>query len=141
MRDIILSPQFRAEKIRAHEHCVEMPYGKLCKPLANICIKHAVVYYLLHTKHKMATNRTPQHQREATNYLPEHLQMAKRDPPVLLVASSLKNVAALSHCFLSVVNKRRLDGKGDEPSPCLGRIWSRSGSQDTLLLGQPPHNR
>lgn len=46
----------------------------------------------------------------------------------------MKNVAALSQCFLSVVNKRRPDGKGGEPSTCLGGIWSRSGSQATLLL-------
>lgn len=35
--------------------------------------------------------------------------------------------------FLSVVNKRRLGGKGDEPSTCLEGKWSRSGSQATLL--------
>lgn len=55
--------------------------------------------------------------------------------PCSLTSENLvKNVDALSQCFLSVVNKRRLSEKGDEPSTCLGRMWPRSGSQATLLL-------
>lgn len=115
---------------------MEMPYGKLCEPLANICTKHALVYYLLHTKHKMATESLPAP--AGGNKLPSPLTDGKTGPtcaPCSLISeNAVKNVAALSQCFLSVVNKRRLDGKGGEPSTCLGGIWSRSGSQATLLL-------
>lgn len=42
-RDTISLQQSCADKVWAHEHCVEMPYGKLCKPLANICINYTCI--------------------------------------------------------------------------------------------------